>query len=48
MKNSISAIIVDDEHEARMGLEHLLLKDRDIKILGICKNGIEAIEEINK
>lgn len=45
--NSIRTIIVDDESEAREGLERLLRKDPDIEIVGLCSNGIEAIELIN-
>ena len=40
-------IIVDDEPEARNGLEVLLEKDPSIQIEALCKNGIEAIESIN-
>lgn len=43
----IKTIIVDDEAEARQGVEVLLSKDPDIHLTAICKNGLEAIKEIN-
>ncbi|MCG8307252.1 MAG: response regulator [Cytophagales bacterium] len=43
----IKTIIVDDEVEAREGIRLLLEEDPDIEILGLCKNGIEAIDMIN-
>lgn len=43
----IRTIIVDDEAEARQGVEFLLKKDTDIELQAICKNGLEAIKEIN-
>lgn len=35
---------MDDEPNAREGLELMLSKDEEIEIKGICKNGIEAIQ----
>ncbi len=40
----IKAAIVDDEPNARDGLELMLSGDSDIELAGICKNGIEAIQ----
>ena len=40
----IKVIIVDDELNAREGLEMMLVKDKNLEIAGICKNGIEAIQ----
>jgi len=44
--SKITAIIIDDEKEAREGIALLLEKDTDIEVLQTCKNGIEAIEQI--
>ena len=44
----INTIIVDDEYEAREGIKLLLEDDLDIHILGLCKNGIEAIDMVNE
>ena len=44
---SIRVLIVDDEFEAREGVRLLLEKDRDVHIVGLCKNGVEAIDMIN-
>ncbi|MBX2843597.1 MAG: LytTR family DNA-binding domain-containing protein [Flammeovirgaceae bacterium] len=43
----ITAVIADDEKEARDGIKLLLENDTEIEIVGICKNGIEAIKAIN-
>lgn len=43
-KKAIKAVIVDDEPNARNGLEHMLKSDSDIELAGICNNGIEAIQ----
>ena len=45
---TIKSIIVDDELEAREGIKQLLETDPDIEILGLCKNGVEAIDMINE
>lgn len=42
----INTIVVDDEPEAREGINILLEKDAEIKILSLCSNGIEAIDMI--
>lgn len=44
--SSIRAIIVDDEKEAREGVQRLLHEDVDVEVVAICKNGVEAIQEI--
>ncbi len=44
----ISVLIVDDEKEARDGVNFLLQKDADIEVVGTCKNGVEAIQFINE
>lgn len=44
----IRTIIVDDEFDAREGVKTLLENDAEINILGLCKNGIEAIDMINE
>ena len=46
--NPIKTIIVDDEMEAREGLKILLADDPEIDIVGLCKNGVEAIDMINE
>jgi two-component system LytT family response regulator len=43
----IKTIIVDDELEAREGVELLLQSDPEIDIVCLCNNGIEAIDAIN-
>ena len=40
-------IVVDDEAEAREGVELLLQRAHEIQVLKTCKNGIEAIDMIN-
>ncbi len=46
--DKIKTIIVDDEAEAREGVELLLQNDDAIEVVNICKNGIEAIDSINE
>ena len=46
--NKINTIIVDDELEAREGIKLLLEEQEDINVIGLCKNGIEAIDMINE
>ncbi|MDN5204156.1 LytTR family DNA-binding domain-containing protein [Fulvivirgaceae bacterium BMA10] len=46
--NKIRTIIVDDEKEAREGLNLLLEADHDIEIVTTCKNGLEAISAIDE
>jgi two-component system LytT family response regulator len=43
---SITALIVDDEPLARMGLRDLLAKDQEIRIVGECASGAQAVETI--
>ena len=45
--NKIRAIIVDDEQLAREGIKKLLKKEENIKIVGECGNGEDAIKAIN-
>ena len=44
----INTIIVDDEFEAREGIKILLEGDDEIEVLGLCKNGVDAIDMINE
>ncbi len=44
----IKTIIIDDEPEAREGISSLIGNDLDLDIVAVCKNGLEAIEAINK
>ncbi len=46
--NRFSAIVVDDEKKARDGLNVLLANDPEIDLVAICKNGMEAIQQINR
>lgn len=46
--NPIRTIIVDDEEEAREGIQSLLEKEEDIEILGLAENGLDAIKLIQK
>lgn len=41
-------LIVDDEKESRDGIERLLSLDNDIEVLGKARNGLDAIEHIQK
>ena len=43
----INAILVDDESHARDKLSGLLSEFQEIKVKAVCKNGLEAINEIN-
>lgn len=40
----LKTVIVDDEIEARNGLVHSLKSDSELEIVGVCANGVEAIE----
>ncbi len=42
----ITALIIDDEIEAREGLAFLLEQEVDFKVIGSCKDGIEAEKAI--
>lgn len=44
---AIRTILVDDEPQAREGLALLLSAESDFEVVAICKNGIEAIEQID-
>ena len=43
-----SAIVVDDEKDAREGLALLLQQDERIRLLALCDDGLAAIAEIEK
>ena len=45
---NISVVIIDDEKEAREGVEILLQKTKEIEIKALCKNGLEAIKAIQE
>ena len=45
--SKIRVIVVDDEAEARQGIRQLLANDQDVELLSVCRNGLEAIQEIN-
>jgi len=47
MKNVINCIIVDDEPVAREILENLLKRIDAVKVMGSCKNAVEAFNTIN-
>lgn len=47
MSKKIQAVIVDDEPLALKRISELLKKDQEIEIVAKCKNGKEAIKEIN-
>ena len=44
--SEIKTLIVDDEPEARLGLRSLLEQDEQIKLVGECSNGDEAVNAI--
>jgi len=43
-----STLIVDDEQQARKGLQALLKLDESIHLVASCANGMDAIEQINQ
>ncbi len=43
----IKCLIVDDEKTARDGLRVLCFEQPDVEVVGLCRNGVEAIEQIN-
>lgn len=43
----LRCIIVDDEEEAREGLCLLLQQDKSVEVIAICRNGLEAIKQID-
>ncbi len=44
----IRTIIVDDEPNARARIVRLLAQDPEIEVVGECRNGLEAVEAVNK
>ena len=44
--DEIKTLFVDDEPEARLGLKSLLEQDEQIKLVGECSNGKDAVEAI--
>lgn len=44
----IKTLLVDDEKHARDRLGYMLKEQQGIDLIGVCKNGIEAIREIEK
>jgi len=48
MKQIIDTLIVDDEKAAREGIRILLEEDLEIRVRGVAKNGLEAIELVHK
>ncbi len=48
MSEPTTVLIVDDEHLAREGLRVLLERDDEVRIVGECRDGREAVEEIRE
>ncbi len=48
MKTNITTIIADDEHLARQMIKEYLQDFPEIKIVGECKNGEQAVKAINE
>jgi two-component system LytT family response regulator len=48
VRRKIRALIVDDEPAARKGLRLLLERDREIRIVGECENGAQAVAAIGR
>lgn len=46
--NVLKVLIVDDEPLARRGMRKLIGKERDLRIVGECSDGIQAVEDIQK
>ncbi|MFV1885339.1 MAG: LytR/AlgR family response regulator transcription factor [Balneola sp.] len=44
----IKTLLVDDEKHARDRLSYMLKEQSGIELVGVCKNGIEAIREIER
>ena len=44
----LSALIVDDEPLARLGVRQLLLREPDVQIIGECTDGSEAVDAIRE
>lgn len=47
-KQIIRTIVVDDEPAARQGISLMLKDEPEIEVVAICRNGIEAIQEIHE
>jgi len=47
MQEKLRTIIIDDEKEAREGLKAILQKEGGIEVVALCKNGLEAIQQIH-
>jgi two-component system LytT family response regulator len=48
MKDTIRTLIVDDEPLARRGIRSHLASELDIKVIGECSNGLEALAMLRK
>lgn len=48
MSARATVLVVDDEHLAREGLRVLLERDEDVRVVGECGDGREAVEEIRR
>lgn len=46
--DKIRTIIVDDEKKARQGLQTLLGQRQDFEVVKTCKDGVEAVEYLNR
>lgn len=46
--SKIRCVIVDDEPEAREGVELLLQQDDEVEVVAICANGLQAIEVLQE
>jgi two-component system, LytTR family, response regulator len=44
----IRTIIVDDEPAARARIARLLTQDAEMELVAECRNGMEALEAVNK
>ena len=48
MVKSIKVLVVDDSVVMRKLLKDILEKDPKIQVIGLAKNGLEALEQIEK
>lgn len=48
MSGPARVLVVDDEHLARDGLRVLLERDEQVRVVGECRDGREAVEEIRR
>ncbi|WPP50083.1 LytR/AlgR family response regulator transcription factor [Catalinimonas niigatensis] len=46
--NKIKCVIVDDEPEAREGVQLLVQQDQEFEVVALCANGLEALEAIQE